>query len=74
MQCAARRRFFEMKDGVMHLVKDHIFEMAQEGAKLTNEESLHLRQCEECAGMFRMFVLHRFYTQRTPDEALVECV
>jgi hypothetical protein len=56
----------------MHLVKEHIHEMAQEGAKLTNEERLHLQQCEECAGLFRMFVLHRFYTQR--EHLQVECV
>jgi hypothetical protein len=31
-----------------------------------------LKQCEECASLFRMFVLHRFYTQR--EHLLVECV
>ena len=62
------------KGAVMHLVKDHIFEMAQEGAKLTNEEQLHLKQCDECSSLYRMFVLHRFYTQRTPEESLVECL
>jgi hypothetical protein len=56
----------------MHLVEEHIREMAQEGAKLTNEERLHLEQCEECASLFRMFVLHRFYTQR--EHLMVECV
>jgi hypothetical protein len=56
----------------MHLVKDHIFEMAQEGAKVTAEEQLHLKRCEDCASLFRMFVLHRFYTQRTPEQRLVE--
>jgi hypothetical protein len=58
----------------MHLVKDHILEMAQEGAKLTNEEQLHLKQCEECSRLYRMFVLQRYYTQRSLDESLVECV
>jgi hypothetical protein len=64
--------FFNRGRDFMHLVKEHIHEMAQEGAKLTNEERLHLKQCEECAGLFRMFVLHRFYTQR--EHLLVECV
>jgi hypothetical protein len=51
----------------MHLVKDYIREMAQEGATLTNEAHLHLKQCGECSNLFQMFVLHRFYTERTYD-------
>jgi hypothetical protein len=58
----------------MHLVKEHILEMAQEGTKLTDEERLHLKQCEDCSSLFRMFVLHRFYTQRKHEQTLVECV
>ncbi len=58
----------------MHLVKDYIREMAQEGAKLTDEAHLHLKQCGECGNLFRMFVLYRFYTERTYEERLVECL
>lgn len=52
----------------MHLVKEHIIEMAQEGAKLTDEERLHLKQCQHCESLFRMFVLQRFYTQRVREK------
>jgi hypothetical protein len=48
----------------MHLVEDYIREMAQEEAKGTNEAHAHLKQCGECGNLFRMFVLHRFYTER----------
>jgi hypothetical protein len=52
----------------MHLVKEHIVEMAQEGAKLTDEERLHLKQCQHCESLFRMFVLQLFYTQRRREK------
>ena len=58
----------------MHLVKEHLFEMAQEGAKLTNEEKLHLDNCKECNTLFRMFVLHGYYTKRAGKHRQVECV
>ena len=45
----------------MHLDKEHVFEMAQEGAKLTKEEQVHLRNCDECGNLYRTFVLHRYY-------------
>ena len=57
----------------MHLVKEHIFEMAQDGAKVTEEERLHLKRCKECENLFRMFVLQRFYAQRETQLTLVEC-
>jgi hypothetical protein len=56
----------------MHLVKEHIFELAQEGAKLSNEEQLHLKQCEECGSLYRVFVLQRFYTEQTFEQPLSE--
>jgi hypothetical protein len=52
----------------MHLVKEHILEMSQEGTKLTSEERLHLKDCEDCSSLFRMFVLYRFYAQRNHEE------
>jgi hypothetical protein len=58
----------------MHLVEQHIFEMAQEGATLTKEEQLHLQQCEDCGNLFRLFVLKRFYTKRTIEKSCVECL
>jgi hypothetical protein len=56
-----------LKDGKgvsMHLVKEYIREMAQDGAKVTNEAHLHLKQCGDCGNLFRLFVLYRFYTER----------
>lgn len=58
----------------MHLVKEHIHEMAQQGTKLTDEERLHLRNCEDCTGLFRLFVLQQFYTDREVLETLQESV
>jgi hypothetical protein len=48
----------------MHLHDEHIFEMAQEGAKLTPEEREHLRDCAECGELFRTFVLQHVFKQR----------
>jgi len=66
--------FGQMGGEVMHLVKEHLFEMAQEGAKLTKEERLHLENCKDCSNMFRMFVLHRYYRQRASEQLQVECI
>ena len=44
----------------MHLVKEHIHQLAQEGAKLTREERLHLQDCEDCRTVSNV-VPQRFY-------------
>jgi len=55
----------------MHFGEDNILEMSREGSKLTARERLHLEQCEECGDLFRMFVLHRFYSQRELEQSLM---
>lgn len=55
----------------MHLHDENIFEMAQEGAKLTPEEREHLRDCAECGELFRTLVLQHVCKQR-PDNRPVK--
>lgn len=45
----------------MHLIKEHIHEISQEGANVTDEERQHFRDCEDCTNLFRIFVLQRVY-------------
>jgi hypothetical protein len=47
----------------MHYSKERIFEMAQEGKKLGDKDQMHLKQCDRCGELFRMFVLQRLYRQ-----------
>jgi hypothetical protein len=56
----------------MHLKTDYILEKSQQGAILTDDDKLHLKQCVECASLFRLFVLDRFYSERTPEQLSVE--
>jgi hypothetical protein len=55
----------------MHLKADYILEKSQEGATLTDHDKLHLKQCVECSSLFRLFVLDRFYSKRTPEQLSV---
>jgi hypothetical protein len=56
----------------MHLKTDYILEKSQQGATLTDDDKLHLQQCVECTSLFRLFVLDRFYSERTPEHLPVE--
>jgi len=57
----------------VHLLKEHIHELAQEGAKLGRDERLHLKDCDDCANQFRLFVLQRFYMERTSRPFELKC-
>jgi hypothetical protein len=57
----------------MHLKTDYILEKSQQEATLTDDDKLHLKQCVECASLFRLFVLDRLYSDRTPEQLSVEC-
>jgi len=45
----------------MHFAKDRISVMAEENTKLTDQEQLHLKKCDKCGELFRIFVLQRLY-------------
>ena len=49
----------------MHFAKDRILVMAEENTKLTDKEEVHLKKCDKCGELFRMFVLQRLYGRGT---------